>query len=52
MKEIKILKLQGKGLSVLVKGFKSKRERDFVIRAIEKFSSIYRMFYKIRKSVC
>jgi hypothetical protein len=49
--EVEVLRLQGSGNGLIVKGIRSKREREFIIDKIIKSSIIYRKFYKIRNSV-
>jgi hypothetical protein len=51
MKEIEVVRLQGRGLGIIVKGIRSKREREYIIDKIIRASSGYRMLYKLRKSL-
>jgi len=49
--DVEVLRLEGSGNGLIVKGIRSKREREFIIDKILKSSLIYRKFYKIRNSV-
>lgn len=49
MKNIEVLRLQGRGLGLIVKGIKSKREREYIIQKIINASLGYRKLYKLRK---
>ena len=48
MKEIEIIRLQGRGNGIVVKGCKSKREREYVVEKILKASVSYRKLYRLR----
>jgi len=52
MKEIEVIRLQGRGNGIIVKGIKSKREREYIITRIFNSSVAYRKLYKLRKCVC
>lgn len=49
--KVRIVELNGSGIGILVSGCRSKRERSFVIKQVEKAFTTYRLFYKIRNSV-
>ena len=49
MEEILILRMSGRGNGFLVRGCKSKREREYIIDKIFRASLAYRKLYKLRK---
>jgi hypothetical protein len=51
MREIEILRCSGKGRGLIIKGIKSKREREYIIEQIIFASNAYRKLYKLRKSI-
>jgi len=51
MSNIQILRLNGRGNSFCVKNCKSKREREYLIKKVEKAVFAYRRFYKLIKCI-
>jgi len=51
MKDVEVIFLQGRGMGIIVKGFKSKREREYIKDKILRASMSYRRFYRLRKCV-
>lgn len=51
MKKVECIRLQRSGLEIIVKGIKSKREREYIIEKIHRASDTYRIFYKLRKAI-